>query len=75
MARQHIAEGWDSFEKAVMPENAGPTQRTEMRNSFYAGALFLFSRLMIGLSEGDEPQQEDLDMMSDIQKEFEDYQR
>jgi hypothetical protein len=34
-----IAAKWADFEKTVVPATAPPVQRTEMRRSFYAGAI------------------------------------
>jgi hypothetical protein len=35
---ERLAESWESFERAVIPADAGPVQRQEMRRAFYAGA-------------------------------------
>jgi hypothetical protein len=36
-----IQSGWVSYRTCVMPDEAGPTQITEMRQAFYAGAWFM----------------------------------
>ena len=41
-----IQEHWDSFEKLVMPKEAGFTQRQEMRRAFYAGAQSMLFGIM-----------------------------
>ena len=33
-----IAEQWSAFEALVMPKDAPPVQRQEMRRAFYAGS-------------------------------------
>ncbi len=33
-----VKEAWESFEAAVIPEDAPAVQRSEMRRAFYAGA-------------------------------------
>ena len=37
MNTRTIAQQWANFEKAVLPANAGPVQRQEMRRAFYGG--------------------------------------
>lgn len=36
-----IAKEWAAFERMVLPPNAPPIQRKEMRRAFYAGAQAL----------------------------------
>lgn len=44
-----IAEQWALFEASVMPKNAPPIQRQEMRRAFYSGAAALLRiQLVIG---------------------------
>lgn len=38
-----IAAQWASYEAAVVPKDAGPTQREECRRAFFAGAAAAFS--------------------------------
>jgi hypothetical protein len=45
-----IDEKWRSFEAEVVPKNAPPVQRIEMRRAFYAGASGAL-RLMTDLSD------------------------
>lgn len=33
-----LAEMWESYNLAVLPDDAGPVQRKECRRAFYAGA-------------------------------------
>ena len=37
-----IQDGWEGFESACVPSHAGDRQRDDMKNSFYAGALYTF---------------------------------
>lgn len=41
-----MAKLWAGFEKQVVPADAGPTQRQEMKRAFYAGAWALLGELM-----------------------------
>jgi hypothetical protein len=41
-----IADQWALFEKLVIPANAPPIQRQEMRRAFYAGAEALLGLQM-----------------------------
>lgn len=50
-----LQEQWQSFDQAIIPKNAPPIQRQEMRRAFYAGA---FAMLNISKQLGDE----DIDM-------------
>ena len=36
---------WDSYERAVVPKEAGLEQRTECRRTFYAGAGAVFAAI------------------------------
>ena len=40
-----IQAQWASYEKNVMPDDAGPVQVRETRRAFYGGALAMFSLL------------------------------
>jgi hypothetical protein len=35
---QTMAEKWEDYERMVLPASAGPVQRLETRQAFYAGA-------------------------------------
>ena len=54
-----IAEQWALFERAVMPKDAPPVQRQEMRRAFYAGAEAML-RMQWGI--GDKAVSEDAGM-------------
>lgn len=46
-----IQSQWGMFEKAVMPKDAHPIQRQEMKRSFYAGAEAIL-RIQHAISDG-----------------------
>jgi hypothetical protein len=37
-----IKESWESYEDLVIPKTAGPVQRHETKQAFYAGAFVVF---------------------------------
>lgn len=41
-----ILEGWQSYERDVVPPTAPNVQREECRRAFYAGAFEMFCRMM-----------------------------
>jgi hypothetical protein len=47
-----VAEAWASYEREVIPDTAGATQRKESRRAFYAGASAMF-RLVGGVGIDD----------------------
>jgi biotin synthase-like enzyme len=53
--------------------NAPQIQRQEMRRAFYAGASALFTIMTTQMTEGDEPQEADMNMMDDIHQELNDF--
>lgn len=68
-----IKEAWERFERVVVPENAGAVQRSETRKAFYAGASIIFRIVTGGMSDGDEIQDRDLQLLDDIAREVEQY--
>lgn len=38
-----IQQAWETFERDVVPKDAGRVQRTEMKRAFYAGATAALS--------------------------------
>ena len=71
--RMLVAEQWDQFARAVLPPGCSPGQRRNMRRVFYAGAQCVLFGVIAALSPADEPAEEDLQMMSDVQKELSDF--
>lgn len=65
-----IDEQWQRFDRDVIPEDAPPGQRIEMRRAFYAGAVSLFSSIVGGLGETEETTPVDLAMMEGIRLEL-----
>lgn len=65
-----IEAGWIGFEHYVMPKEAGPAQRQEMRNAFFAGAQHLMGSIMTFLEEGEEPTDADMRRMDFVHKEL-----
>lgn len=45
-----IHDKWVEFENKVVPANAGPAQRKEMKKSFYAG-IYAYMQLQLANSE------------------------
>ena len=70
-----IDAGWKSYRAMVIPKSAGSTQVEECHRAFYAGAAILFHGIMKMLDPGDDPTEADLESMSAIQKELEDFGR
>ncbi|MGI9251162.1 MAG: hypothetical protein ACR2PR_08190 [Pseudohongiellaceae bacterium] len=69
-----IAKLWAGYEAAVMPKDAGPVQREETRQAFFAGACSLWA-LMQGDqffdqdSDGLDPTADDMASMMALQEE------
>ena len=70
-----VADLWQSYADRVLPRNASWVQRQETRRAFYAGAHALFVGIVNGLTEGPEPQEEDLRALDDLRDEFEAFAR
>lgn len=61
-----VDEVWALFEAKVVPQEAGDIQRSEMKKTFYAGAIALFGTITNRLEPGEEPTDNDLRFMQDI---------
>jgi hypothetical protein len=68
--RERIREAWERYRRDVIPEGAGEVQLRETRLAFYGGAQALFATLTGGLSDGSEPTETDLAMMSELDQEL-----
>ncbi len=66
MTRRPVHELWLTFKRDAIPRTASPNQVSVMRDSFYAGALSLFQALNDNVSDGDEPNESDMEMMAAI---------
>ena len=71
VARQRtIASRWASYREQVLPVDAHAIHVSETQMAFYAGAEAFLGLVMGGLTPGEEPQDEDLEMMDRLQKEL-----
>ena len=68
-----IEVGWLGLRLVSIPENAPQIQIDEMRGAFFAGAQHLFSSIMTILDPEAEPTQADLNKMSMIQSELDEF--
>lgn len=64
---------WESYARKVLPQDAGEVQRRETQRAFYSGGIALLSTLMRMVTDGLEPTDDDLQLMSDLQAEFDAY--
>ncbi len=70
---KRIERAWTRFERMVVPTDAGPVQRSEMRRSFYAGAATLFRMLVDGVSDSEETTEDDMELMDGIAAELNEF--
>jgi hypothetical protein len=74
-----IEAGWVGLRAVWLPADAPPHQVDDCRSAFFAGAQHLFASIMVGLDEGLDPTDADMDRMSAISTElaafFVDFQR
>jgi hypothetical protein len=71
----YIDKGWQGY-KALLPKDASDVQIRETRQAFFGGAAVLFEALMTAiLDPGEEPTEEDMKKMSDIQRELSEFGR
>lgn len=68
--KQWIERAWQGYRKLVVPANADAVQVSETRQAFFAGASILFTALQHGVSEGDDVQPADIQLMADLQAEI-----
>lgn len=73
MKRKLMAEQWDQFSRTVLPAGCSATQRQEMRRAFYAGAQSILFRVIAALSPETEPTEADLQVMTDVNQELQDF--
>lgn len=66
-----IEKGWLEYRRATLdPINAPRVQIEETRKAWYFGAGFMFGTLVAGMSSGEEPSAEDLQLMDDVKAEI-----
>lgn len=70
-----IEAGWIGFKIIVISPNANETQLHDMRGAFFAGAMHLFSSIIVVLDVDSEPTKDDLRRMDLIHKELENYMK
>ena len=68
-----IEAGWIGLRGAAIPADAPQLQLDEMRSAFFAGAQHLFSSIMTILDPGEEPTYRDLQRMSLISAELDEF--
>jgi hypothetical protein len=67
-----IKEQWDSFSMLVVPADAPPAQKREMRRSFYAGAE-AFMRIQFALTEDDVSEAQAMKALDECHKELQQF--
>lgn len=69
---KYIEKGWEGYRK-LLPPDASPIQIKETRQAFYGGAAILFEAIMRMLDPGEDPTEQDMQRMSDIQAELSEF--
>jgi hypothetical protein len=70
--RRTLHNMWIGFAEAL-PHDAPVQQRIDMRRAFYAGAASLFDLMAHCLDPEEEPTERDLDYVSSLKKELDDF--
>ena len=65
-----VEAGFDAFRSLVIPPHASQDQVTAMRVAFFSGASLVFEALMAGLDDGNEPTDDDMYRMTQLQAEL-----
>lgn len=68
-----IEGGFVAFRLAVISPDAPAVQVKEMRNAWFAGAQHVFASIMATLDEGAEPTDADMQRISNIAAELDDF--
>jgi hypothetical protein len=68
-----IEAGWVGLRLAWVPLDAPAHQLDDLRAAFFSGAQHLFTSIMSVLDPGEEPTEKDLDRMSLIQRELDQF--
>jgi hypothetical protein len=55
-----VEGGWEALKAMAMPPDAPQSQIDEMRNSYFAGAQYIFGTIMSILKPGIEPTKKDM---------------
>jgi hypothetical protein len=72
-SRQRVRVAWESFERAILPQDCSEVQRTETRRAFYAGAFCIMDELAKAMSHEDEMTDSDEQVMIDLEIERQQY--
>lgn len=64
--QQLIIAHWQKYANDIMPADVSDVQLRECKRAFYAGGTAFMHILMDGLTNGDEPQQADIQKMRDL---------
>ena len=75
MRRTLIEDEWKRFVSRCQLEDAPRIQQTEMRRAFYGGAGALLLTMMQNVSDSDDMQPQDEDLMRDVAGELDSFQR
>lgn len=68
-----MAEQWSEFSIVLKLKDFPEDQRREMRRAFYAGAQAILFKIIQVLAPEAEPTEDDLQMMSDLHQELQDF--
>jgi len=67
---KHIEPSWEQFAAKIIPGDANEHQRKMMRQSFYAGAVILFSMLTKKIDDPATTSQDGAKFMGEISEEI-----
>ena len=68
-----IETEWITYRNAVVPKDAGETQLTEMRRSFFAGAWAYYCLLMENVGTGADGTPQDMALMQSLDEEMREF--
>ena len=71
-----VEAGWVGMRLGCKLDKTSPTQQTEMRRAFFAGAMHVFTSMMSFLEPGSiEPTKNDMDRMTQLSEELTRFQK
>jgi hypothetical protein len=65
-----LAAGWENYRSRVLSQSASEEHFRQCRRSFYAGAHFLLCDVFCRLDPAEDPTEDDLTMVEDLQEEL-----
>jgi hypothetical protein len=68
-SRGIIREEWESYQRAVLPKDAGKTQKLETRRAFYAGAA-AFYKIVFEIGDANSPEDKGVDVLESLAEEL-----